>query len=68
MIRQQLLAADWLLLDIPCLLMATFLRTGPLLAAGWWQFSDLNKNYWLGIGRGVADAQRRAFQNDIINW
>ena len=29
--------------------------------------SDLNKNYLLAIGKGAANAQRRAFQDQIIS-
>ena len=28
--------------------------------------SELNKDYLLGIGKGLANAQRRAFQDQII--
>ena len=30
--------------------------------------SELNKNYLLAIGKGAVNAQRRAFQDQIISW
>ena len=38
-----------------------------VLPACLWQFSVLKKDFWLDIGRGVADAQCCAFRNVISN-
>ena len=54
-----------MLLSVCYLLVTLLLVAGLLLLAGWWQFSGLNKNYWLNICRGVVYAQRRAFRNRL---